>query len=450
MPSTIKIKRGLDIPIHGHVETPEVHERLAVKRVALLPPEFHGIKVKLLAEEGGSVEAGQPLFCDRRDEAVLFTSPVKGRLVAVDRGARRAPLAFRLEVEQWDTSARFEPLNPLQAEASQVRERLLESGLWTTLRRRPFDSIARSDDQPVGIVVMGLDTRPLAVDPKQLVSGRETQFQAGLQVLRRLSEARVFLAARAGSDWGPLAGEGVQVEYFDGPHPAGNPGTAIHHLCPVGGGRVAWYVGAQDVADIGELFMSGRLPSKRVVAVTGPGAKAPKLIATRPGASLDEVFGEETNLEEPRFVDGSALDGRVAEVGAPSGYLGHFANQVTILDDDPKRLLLGWMSPVMNRYSLTNTLFDKFFRKRFNFNTDSNGSLRAIVPIGVYEKVMPMDILPTQLVKALASHDMEGAEKLGALELSEEDLALCEFVDPCKLPIAEMLRDMLTQIEKED
>ncbi|MEO0650236.1 MAG: NADH:ubiquinone reductase (Na(+)-transporting) subunit A, partial [Planctomycetota bacterium] len=325
----------------------------------------------------------------------------------------------------------------------------LAAGLWTAMRRRPFDSVARSDDNPVGIVVMAIDSRPLSADPRQLLAGRETQFQAGLQVLRRLSEARVFLAARAGSDWSSIAGEGVQVEYFDGPHPAGNAGTAIHHLCPVGGGRVSWYVSAQDVADIGELFLSGRLPSRRVVAVTGPGASAPKLVATRPGAALEVVFAQETELEEPRYVDGSALDGRIATPGEPSGYLGHFSSQVTILDDDPKRLLLGWMSPVMNRYSVTNTLFDKFFRKRFNFNTDSNGSLRAIVPIGVYEKVMPMDILPTQLVKALASHDMEGAEKLGALELSEEDLALCEFVDPCKLPIAEMLREMLTQIEKE-
>ena len=212
---------------------------------------------------------------------------------------------------------------------------------------------------------------------------------------------------------------------------------------------MAWHVGVQDVADIGELFLSGRLPSRRVLAVTGPGATAPKLLATRPGASLEEALAGETDLEEPRFVDGSALDGRTAAPGEPSGYLGRYTSQITILDDDPQRLLLAWMSPVMNRYSVTNTLFDKFFRKRFNFDTDSNGSLRAIVPIGVYEKVMPMDILPTQLVKALASHDMEGAEKLGALELSEEDVALCEFVDPCKLPISEMLREMLTQIEKE-
>jgi Na+-transporting NADH:ubiquinone oxidoreductase subunit A len=449
MASTIKIKRGLDLPIHGRVESTEVHERLSITSVALLPPQFHGIKVKLLADEGSEVRAGQPLFCDRRDEAVLFTAPASGRLVAIERGARRAPLALRLEVSSWEDRGGFAPLNPIEAGNDAVRARLLESGLWPALRRRPFDSVARSDDSPVGIVVSAADTRPLAVSPRTLIAGREAQFQAGLQVLTRLTDAPVYLAARAGEDWSSLAVDGVAVEDFDGPHPAGNAGVAIHHLCPVGAGRVAWHVGVQDVADIGELFLSGALPRSRTIAVTGPAASSPKLLRTRPGADLGQALAGESDAEQPRFVDGSALDGRIAALGSPSGFLGRYTNQVTVLEDRTRRQLLGWMSPFAGRYSVTNTLLDKFVRKRFVFDTDSNGSLRAIVPIGVYEKVMPMDVLPTALIKALASHDMEMAEKLGVLELAEEDLALCEYVDPCKLPIAELLREMLTQIEKE-
>ena len=449
MPSTIKIKRGLDIPIHGKVESTQAEDRLSIENVAVLPPEFHGIKVKLLAEEGSDVRAGQPIFADRRDESILFTAPATGRLTAVERGARRAPLAMRIAVTDWNDAGDFDALNPLQAEAQAVRERLMASGLWTKIRRRPFDSIARSDDQPVGIVVTCADSRPLAASPRSLLEGRETQFQAGLQVLRRLSDAKVHMAARQGDDWSRFLSEGVELESFDGPHPCGNAGVAIHHLCPVGSGRVAWHVGAQDVADIGEFFLTGKLPRTRTVALTGPAATNPRLVRTRPGADLGELLVSESSAADPRYVDGSALDGRTAVVGEPSGFLGHFSSQVTILEDAVERLMLGWMSPIMGRYSLTNTLLDKFFRKRFNFDTDTNGSLRAIVPIGVYEKVMPMDILPTPLIKALASHDMENSEKLGVLELAEEDLALCEFVDPCKLPISEMLREMLTQIEKE-
>jgi Na+-transporting NADH:ubiquinone oxidoreductase subunit A len=445
----IKIKRGLDIPIHGRAEPGPMHDRLSINLVASLPNEAKGIKVKVLAEEGAPVAVGTPLYCDRRDEEVLFTAPAAGVLKRIVRGARRVPLAFEIEVSGFEDRVQFGRLNPLEASPSAVRSLLLKSGLWPSLRRRPFDSVARTTDTPIGIVVTAADTRPLAVSPLLALQGREAHFQAGLQVLRKLTEGRVFLCVRAGEDWGRFTAEGVQLERVEGPHPAGNAGTAIHLLCPVGAGRVAWHLGAQDVADIGQLFLTGQLPTTRVVAITGPAAAGPKLVRTRRGASLRELLAGEAAAAVPRFVDGSALDGRTAVPGEASGFLGAHSNQVTILEDDTQRILLGWVSPIVGRYSLTNTVLDKFFRRRFQFDTDTNGSLRAVVPIGVYERVMPLDILATQLVKALASNDLETAEKLGVLELAEEDLALCEFVDPCKLPLAELLRDMLTRIDKE-
>ncbi|QDU67513.1 Na(+)-translocating NADH-quinone reductase subunit A [Engelhardtia mirabilis] len=444
----ITIKRGLDVPIDGRAATSTISDRLDVGQVALLPQQARGIKTKLLVEEGQTVQVGQPLFHDRRDEAVLFTAPSAGKVRAIHRGARRLPLSVVIDVEgsgQIDLDAP----KPGSASPEQLKAALQTSGLWANLRRRPYDTIARTDDSPVGIVVTAMDTRPLAPRPLDALAGREDAFRAGLAVLVALQSGAVFLCVAPGENWGALTAEGVRTETFAGPHPAGNAGTHIHHLCPVGGGRVAWHIGYQAVADIGQFFTSGKLSTTRVVAITGPMAREPRLIRTRQGAALAALSAGEGAQDEVRVVDGSALDGRHLELAGPQGYLGRYGNQLTLLDDAVRRQLLGWMMPVAGRYSLTNLLLDKFFRKRFRMDTDSNGSLRAIVPIGVYERVMPLDILATQLIKALASHDMEGAEKLGALELAEEDLALCEYVDPCKLPVTEMLRDMLTRIEKE-
>lgn len=444
----ITIKRGLDLPIDGRAASPAIHDRLDVRQVALLPQEAHGIKAKVLVEEGQTVKVGDPLFHDRRDDDVLFTAPAAGRVSAVHRGARRVPLSVVIDVDG-DARAELPAPRPGGASADELRAALMGSGLWAYLRRRPFDGVARSTDQPVGIVVTAMDSRPLAPRPQEVLAGREEAFRGGLAALVGLGAAPVHLCVGTDEDWGAWTAEGVRTEVFDGPHPAGNAGTHIHHLCPVGSTRTAWHVGYQGVADIGQFLLSGKLPTSRVVAITGPVVDEPKLVRTRIGASIAAFAGGETGIEHPRFVDGSALDGRALELDGPQGFLGRYSNQLTLLNDDVRRELLGWMKPVAGRYSVTNLLLDKFFRKRFTMDTDSNGSLRAIVPIGVYERVMPLDILATQLIKALASHDLEGAEKLGALELAEEDLALCEYVDPCKVPITTMLRDMLTRIEKE-
>ncbi len=234
-----------------------------------------------------------------------------------------------------------------------------------------------------------------------------------------------------------------------GPHPAGTAGFSIHKLCPAGANRTVWHVGIQDVADIGQLLRSGKRPTERVVAITGPAAKTPQLVKTRPGADLSVLYKDASSATETRLVNGSAIWGNKAETEGHTAYLCRWNTQVTILEDAVKRDLIGWALPISGRYTQTNSVLDKFFRKTFKYDTDTNGSLRAIVPIGQYESVMPLDVLATQLIKALASKDMEAAEKLGVLELAEEDLALCQVVDASKIPITDMLRDMLTTIEKE-
>ena len=467
--SAIRIRRGFDVPLHGGVsasalagEAPALVERTGIQRVAILPSsEALGCKPKPLVEVGDRVRLGQPLFIDWRDEDALFCSPASGRVADIQRGARRVVLSMILEVEEDREQEPFPDLNVAEASAADLRRTLLRSGFWPDLRQRPYDTVARSTDVPAAIFVTGIDTRPLAVSPRALIAGREAYFRAGLAVLQRLTESidadpgsrspagPVYLCTAGGEDWGACLVDGVEHNTFTGPHPAGCVGTHIHHLKSVGPNRLVWHIGAQAVADIGQLFTTRMHPTERRVALVGPTVREPKILRTRRGASTYELTQNEFEAREARVIAGSALDGAVATPGSPTGFLNRFANQLTVLEDDTQRELLTWALPVAGRHTHSNTVLDKFFRKTFKYDTDSNGSLRAIVPVGQYESVMPLDVLPTQLIKALASGDVETAEKLGVLELCEEDLALCEYVDNSKQPITRWLREMLTGIEKE-
>lgn len=445
----IQIKRGLDIPLPGALESHESADAPRAARVALLPPDYPGIKVQMLVQEGDDVLLGQPLFCDRRDPEVLYCSPSAGTVQAVNRGQRRAVLSVVVTAADADQQVELPKLND-SCDRETFVAALKQSGFWPCLRQRPFDKVAQSGETPRSLFVTAVDSNPLAVSPKELLAGRDEHFRLGLELLSKLPEGKTFLCTGAGEDWSAFLAAGVQQQGFKGPHPSGNVGVHIHHLDPVGQGRTAWHIGAQDVADIGEAFSTGRIPTARRVAVTGPAALDRRIARTRRGAETSVFSSHAPSSTRVRVVSGSLLSGSTAQPGSEGGYLGRYANQVTLIEDDPQRELLGWSAPVGKRWSLTNTYLAKFLRPRkLRYDTDLNGSLRAIVPIGSYEKVMPMDILPTQLIKALASDDLEGAEKLGVLELAEEDLALCQFVCPSKIAITDMLRAMLTRIEKE-
>jgi len=454
--SLIRIQRGLDLPVPGALESAELQALADPGRVALLPPESWGMKVQMLAQEGDRVQVGTPLYCDRRDPAVIYASPAAGVVESVERGAKRAVLAVIVRVENFEEQAELLSVADLaSASREDVLGALAGSGLWPALRRRPYDCVARSDERPRSIFVTAIDTEPLAISPREAVRGREEFFRAGLQALVKLSERGVWLCTSAEEDWSELrsAGgkpiEGVQARMFRGPHPAGLAGTHIHLLDPVGAKRCVWHVAAQDVADIGEFLSTARVPTKRRVAVVGPAAAKRPFVETRRGAETTS-FAPFSAAGNVRLISGSLLSGRTATPGTPAGFLGRWDRMVTMLADDPQRELLGWSVPIGKRWSITNVYPAKFLRaKSLHYDTDLNGSPRAIVPIGVWERVMPLDVLPTQLIKALASDELEDAEKLGALELAEEDLALCEYVDQSKTPITAMLRAMLTRMEKE-
>ena len=442
--ATYTIKKGLNLPIAGSTSTTDCVQGAAAQQVALLPQEAWGIKVQMLVAVGDQVKVGSPLFCDRRDPDVIFTSPAAGTVAAVNRGARRAVQSVVVDVANFDEHAEMPSSDGSRASLVAT---LAASGLWPNLRQRPFDKVALSGTTPQAIFVTATDTNPLAVDPLHLVAGREADVQAGLKAMLTLSGGKVYFNTDGANDWSAFLVEGVEQHGFKGPHPAGNAGVHINALHPVNLERNVWHVDVQNLADMGAYLNSGKVPTARKIAVVGPAASKSEIVETQRGASMN-VFSSYAD-STVRFVSGSLLAGATANPGEEKGFLGRFAQQVSIVDDTPEREFINWMKPIGSRWSMSGTYLAKFIKKSFTTDTDLNGGERAIVPIGSYEKVMPFDIMPTQLIKALASNDVTMAEKLGVLEIVEEDIALCQYVCPSKVDITDMLRTMLTLIEKE-
>lgn len=453
------VRKGLDLPIAGVPDQSAVHDGPPISRIAVVAADYPGMKPTMLVNPGDSVKRGQALFEDKKSPGTFYTAPGAGTVHSVNRGERRALVSVVIELSQSERSgnpsdsevATFESYSGRDVaglSADEVRELLIESGLWTTLRSRPFSRVPRIDEEPGAIFITAMDTNPLAPDIAKVYAGREDDFDSGVQALAKFRPERVFLCKGPGS---PVSTRtpGVKEEIFKGPHPSGTPGYHIHTLYPVNRERLAWYVSLQDVIAIGRLFRTGKVDVERVVSVAGPAVEMPKLVRTRVGASTEELVAGNVAPGDNRIISGSVLNGRTA-MGEEAGYLGRYHQQVSVLAEGRERQFMGWLTPGVNKFSVINTFVSKLDRKkRFKFTTSTNGSARAMVPIGVYERVMPMDILPTFLLRSLVVGDIETAEKLGVLELDEEDLALCTFVCPGKYEYGPYLRAMLTQIELE-
>ncbi|WP_129140114.1 Na(+)-translocating NADH-quinone reductase subunit A [Modicisalibacter coralii] len=448
----IEVKRGLDLPIAGAPEQ-RIEDARPVRHVAVLGTDYVGMKPTMEVREGDRVKLGQLLFTDKKIPGVRFTAPAAGEVVEINRGEKRRLLSVVIKVDDSEESADFtahgaEALERLERQT--VVDQLVESGLWTALRTRPFSRTPALDAEPASIFVTAIDTHPLAADPAPIVNEQPEAFSNGLKVLKRLTEGAVFLCHAPDAELPGSDVTGVRSESFKGPHPAGLPGTHIHHLSPVSLTRQVWHLGYQDVIAIGKLFADGKLDVSRVVALGGPLAAKPRLVRTRLGASLRELLdGEIAKADnDVRVISGSVFGGKVAE-GALS-YLGRFHRQVTLLEEGNKRAFMGWLSPGRNRHSVLGIYLSRFTGLRdYAPTTTTNGSERAMVPVGAYETVMPLDILPTQLLRSLIVGDIEMAMQLGCLELDEEDLALCTYVCPGKYEYGPILRDNLTTIEKE-
>jgi Na+-transporting NADH:ubiquinone oxidoreductase subunit A len=451
-----RISRGLQLPITGQPQ--QVIERgPVVTRAALLGSDYVGMRPTMHVEVGAAVERGQLLFEDKKTPGVRYTAPVAGTVSAINRGERRAfeSLVITLSDEESAGQGRQvtfgawtgRPVAELDEE--QVRNLLLESGLWPTLRARPFSKVADPAVRPRSIFVTAIDTDPLAPDVDVVMQGRADDLEAGLVALTKLTDGPVFLCTSAKATIAAPRVDRVRHEQFDGPHPAGTVGLHVHLLDPVGRQRVVWHVGYQNLLAIGRLLRTGQLEARRVVALAGPAVQNPRLVETVVGASTDELLAGGVAPGENRVLSGSVLSGRVA-AGPVHGYLGRFHNQVAVLPEGREREFMGWAGPGVNRFSVTGAFLSKLRPgATFPMTTSTNGSHRAIVPIGLYEKVMPLDIEATFLLKALVTKDLERAEQLGCLELDEEDLALCTFVCPSKNEYGPALREVLAVLEKE-
>ncbi|CUU51468.1 putative Na(+)-translocating NADH-quinone reductase subunit A [Actinobacillus pleuropneumoniae] len=447
----ITIKKGLDLPIAG---TPAqvIHNGNTVNEVAMLGEEYVGMRPSMKVREGDVVKKGQVLFEDKKNPGVVFTAPASGTVVTINRGEKRVlqSVVIKVEGDEQITFTRYEAAQLASLSAEQVKQNLIESGLWTAFRTRPFSKVPALDAIPSSIFVNAMDTNPLAADPEVVLKEYETDFKDGLTVLTRLFDGQkpVYLCKDADSNI-PLspAIEGITIKSFSGVHPAGLVGTHIHFVDPVGATKQVWHLNYQDVIAIGKLFTTGELFTDRIISLAGPQVKNPRLVRTRLGANLSQLTANELNAGENRVISGSVLSGATA--AGPVDYLGRYALQVSVLAEGREKELFGWIMPGSDKFSITRTVLGHFGKKLFNFTTAVHGGERAMVPIGAYERVMPLDIIPTLLLRDLAAGDTDSAQNLGCLELDEEDLALCTYVCPGKNNYGPMLRAALDKIEKE-
>lgn len=445
----IKIRRGLDLPISGAPEQ-AIHDAPKARSVAVIGVDYHGMKPTMAVKEGDKVKLGQLLFTDKKTEGVRYTAPAAGTIAAINRGEKRVLQSVVIDVEgdAAEQFASFEPSSFDKLEASVVADNLVNSGLWTALRTRPFSKVPALGSRPHSIFVTAMDTNPLAADPALVIAEHAQDFAQGLVLLSRLTDGLVHVCRAAGSAVA-ASGERISLHDFGGAHPAGNAGTHIHFIDSVSVRKTVWSIGYQDVIAIGKLFTTGMLFVERVISLAGPQVNKPRLIRTRLGANLDELTAGEMKDGENRVISGSVFGGRTSR-GAFS-YLGRYHNQVTVLAEGRDRPFLHYMRAGFDMFSTTGTYISKLLGrgKKYDFTTTTAGSERAMVPIGTYERIMPLDILPTHLLRALIVGDTDTAQKLGALELDEDDLALCTYVCPGKYEYGPILRDNLTRIEKE-
>ncbi|WP_420413762.1 Na(+)-translocating NADH-quinone reductase subunit A [Roseibium sp.] len=444
---SFKLKKGLDLPVQG-APVQEIDAKGEIRTAAVLAADYIGLKPRLVVQEGDSVGVGAPVFFHKDTPDVMVTSPVSGRVKAINRGARRVLISVEIEV---DTSAAepvdFSGVGDVSTPEGLV-ERLCASGLWTSFQTRPYSKVPDPATRPAALFVTAMDTEPLSADAAVIINDSSAAFEKGLEAIKSLSAGKTYLCCETGANIPGLSMDGIDVAGFSGPHPAGLAGTHIHFLDAPSAEKTVWAIGYQDVIAIGRLLETGQYDPARVIALSGPMCSKPRLIRTVAGASMAELTDGEISSDAPiRLISGSILSGRLGE--GHSAYLGRYARQMTLIEEDQKQNMLGWILPMPSKYAVQPVLGSAFSKKLYALTSNLNGGRRAMVPLGTFEELMPQDFLPTQLLRALLVMDTDQAQALGALELDEEDLGLVGFACPAKYEYGMALRDCLTKIEKE-
>ena len=448
----IRIKKGLDIPIYG-TPAEDIVDSKKSRSVAVLGNDYVGMKPTMLVEEGDSVSLGQPLFEDKKNPGVLITSPAGGKIEAINRGDRRALQSIVIEVEAEEKAEEFKSFTTeelVSATSESVRHQLITSGMWAAFRTRPYSKIPTVDSSPSNVFISVLDTEPLSPDPEKIVNLRLEDFNFGISVLKRLIDCPIHISVSENSSLEIIEDEQVKKHRFSGPHPAGLVGTHMHYISPASLTNVNWTIGYQDLMAIGSLFKTGFVSTERVIALSGPQVNEPRYIKTRLGACTDELTAGELTQRENRIISGSVISGREA-IGSYA-YLGRYHNQISVIAEpnSKDREFMNWLTPGPRKFSKIPLFLSSLFPKKiFKFKALMNGSDRPIVPIGVYEEVLPLNMLPAMLLRNVVLMDTEKIQDLGGLELDEEDLSLCSYVCPGKYDFGSLLRAGLNKIEVE-
>ncbi|MCF8369392.1 MAG: Na(+)-translocating NADH-quinone reductase subunit A [Bacteroidales bacterium] len=447
MSEVIKIRKGLDIHLQGEAEK-KVKEVIS-DNFAIKPTDFHGVFPKMFVKEGDKVKAGTPVFFNKYHENIIFTSPVSGKVTEIHRGAKRKMLEVRIESDGKMDYEDFGTEAPKSLSREKIVHKLLKSGVWPLIRQRPYSVIANPEDEPKAIHISAFSSAPLAPDYNFMVDGQEKNFQAGIDALGSLTKGKVHLnLPEGGSASKVFTGvQGVNFNYFSGPHPAGNVGIQIHHIDPVNKGDVVWYLDPQAVITIGKLFLEGKYDASKIIALAGSEVKNPQYYKVIAGCNIYPVIKENRISENLRYVSGNVLSGTKIE---KDGYLCYYDNQLTLIPEGNYHEFLGWAMPRFNKFSYSKTFFSWLTPgKKYRLDTNINGGHRAFVLTGEYEKVFPMNIYPMQLLKAIIVKDIDRMEQLGIYEVDEEDFALCEFIDASKTEMQAIVREGLDFIRKE-
>ncbi|MBR0036535.1 MAG: Na(+)-translocating NADH-quinone reductase subunit A [Bacteroidales bacterium] len=448
MASLIKLNKGLDINLAGAAEEKLVTTK-AVDKITLVPDDFSGSTPKVVVKAGEAVKAGDVLFTDKLHPEIKFVSPVSGSVEEVVRGDRRKVLGIVIVNDGKNTSVKLPAVNPTSASADEIISAMLNAGVWPFIKQRPYNVVANPEVQPRDIFVSAMDTAPLAPNFTFVVKGQEADLQLGISALAKLTSGKVYVGVKAGSN---LQLKDAEIREFAGPHPAGNVSVQINHIKPINKGEVVWTVSAFDVIVMGRI-LSGKLDFTRTITVAGSEIVTPGYAKVLPGQTLSSILDGKVKHTEykQRYIAGNVLTGQNA---GKEGVVGFFDNTVTVIPDGGDTdELLGWVTPGLKRYSTSNTslsgLFGLFKRKQWTLDARLKGGPRALIVSGEWEKVFPMDIYPEELYKAVLSYNIDKMEALGIYEVAPEDFALCEFVDPSKTPVQQVIADGLVKLRKE-
>ncbi|NRA10615.1 MAG: Na(+)-translocating NADH-quinone reductase subunit A [Crocinitomicaceae bacterium] len=451
MSKTVRLRKGLDIKLIGVANKVRTEAKVP-KTVSIKPADFHGMTPKMLLKEGEQIKAGDIVFQDKYSETIKYASPVNGTLKAVVRGAKRKIVEVVISADETQNFDRGTPIDLASLSGEEVKNTMLASGLWPFVRQRPLDVVADPKNEPKAIFVSAFDSSPLAPDFDFVLHGKADEFQAGLDVISKLTTGTVHLTlnGKSPADATFKDAKGVQINTISGKHPAGNVGTQIHHIDPVNKGEFVWSINAQDVAIIGRYFLTGKYNAKRTIAITGSEIKDPQYIDTIIGANVADILDGQITTDNVRVISGNVLTGDKIE---QDGHLGFYHNQITVIPEgDQLKFVLtkGWMGPGFDKFS-NSRLFPTYLlgKKKFRLDTNTNGEERAFVVTGELDKVFPFDILPMQLVKAAITNDIDGMENLGIYEVVPEDFALCEYVCTSKIDIQDKIRQGLDVIAEE-